>query len=54
SIDVETGDSVVSTTLGAVATRTEETALLGGLKYSSNMSWNKRSQSSLFGGLQSC
>nr|GEV74974.1 reverse transcriptase domain-containing protein [Tanacetum cinerariifolium] len=51
-IDVDTGESAISTTLGAEATGTREIALDGGLKYSLNMGWNKRSQSSLFGGLQ--
>ncbi|GJU09699.1 hypothetical protein Tco_1132095 [Tanacetum coccineum] len=38
-IDVETGDSVVSIALGAAATGTGETVVVGGLKYSSNMGW---------------
>ncbi|GJZ89158.1 hypothetical protein Tco_0660940, partial [Tanacetum coccineum] len=49
-----TGESAISTTLGVGATGTRETAMVGGLKYSSNMGWNKRSQSSLFGRLQGC
>ncbi|GKE49310.1 hypothetical protein Tco_1480568, partial [Tanacetum coccineum] len=49
SIDVDTGESAISTALGATSTRIGETTMVGGLKYSSNMGWNKRSQSSLFG-----
>ncbi|GJT01811.1 putative ribonuclease H-like domain-containing protein [Tanacetum coccineum] len=41
SIDIDTGHLVVSTALGATATRTRETAMVGGLKYSSNMGWKK-------------
>nr|GEW53659.1 hypothetical protein [Tanacetum cinerariifolium] len=40
SIDVDTGDSVVSTALNAAATRTVETVVVGGLKYSSNIGVN--------------
>nr|GEV85843.1 hypothetical protein [Tanacetum cinerariifolium] len=36
-IDVDTSDSIVSTALGASATGIRETAMVGGLKYSSNM-----------------
>ncbi|GJU94900.1 hypothetical protein Tco_1319656 [Tanacetum coccineum] len=52
SIDVETGESAKSPAHGALATGTGELAIVRGLKYSSNMGWNKRSQSSLGGGLQ--
>nr|GEZ66001.1 integrase, catalytic region, zinc finger, CCHC-type, peptidase aspartic, catalytic [Tanacetum cinerariifolium] len=38
--------------LGAAETGTGETTIVGGLKYSLNIGWNKRSQSSLFGGIQ--
>nr|GEY04836.1 uncharacterized mitochondrial protein AtMg00810-like [Tanacetum cinerariifolium] len=48
----DTGESAKSTALGAAATGTRETAIVGGLKYSSNSGWNKRSQSSLGGGIQ--
>nr|GEW96028.1 hypothetical protein [Tanacetum cinerariifolium] len=51
---VYTGESVISTALGATATRTRETALVGGLRYSSNMGWNKGSQSFLDGVIQGC
>ncbi|GKE72387.1 hypothetical protein Tco_1534428 [Tanacetum coccineum] len=54
SIDVDTGESAISTTLNAATTGIGETTMVGGLKYSSNMGWNKRSQSFLFGGLQGC
>nr|GEV98135.1 hypothetical protein [Tanacetum cinerariifolium] len=36
SIDVDKGKSAISTALGAAATRTIETTIVGGLKYSSN------------------
>ncbi|GKA22659.1 hypothetical protein Tco_0708621 [Tanacetum coccineum] len=49
---LDSDESAKSTALGALATGTGETAIVGGLNYSSNMGWNKRSQSSLFGGLQ--
>ncbi|GKD08806.1 hypothetical protein Tco_1188491, partial [Tanacetum coccineum] len=52
SMDVDTSESAISTALGAAATGTGETTIVGGLKYSSNKGWNKVSQSSLFGGLQ--
>nr|GEW71341.1 reverse transcriptase domain-containing protein [Tanacetum cinerariifolium] len=52
SIDVDTGDSVVTTALSVAATGTRETTMVRGLKYSSNMGWKKRSQSSLLSGLQ--
>ncbi|GKE21873.1 hypothetical protein Tco_1433385, partial [Tanacetum coccineum] len=52
SIDVHTGESAKSIALGATATGTGETAIVGGLKYSSNIGWNKRSHSSLGGGIQ--
>ncbi|GKE35667.1 hypothetical protein Tco_1454989, partial [Tanacetum coccineum] len=54
SIDVDTGESAKSTALGASATGTREIVIVEGLKYSSNMGWNKRSQSSHGGGLQGC
>ncbi|GKF95030.1 hypothetical protein Tco_0284730 [Tanacetum coccineum] len=41
SIDVDTGDSDISTALGSTTTGTGETTMVGGLKYSSNMGWNK-------------
>ncbi|GJT57831.1 hypothetical protein Tco_0992885 [Tanacetum coccineum] len=50
----DTGESVISTALGAAATGTIATVIVGGLKYSSNKGWNKVSQSSLFGRLQGC
>nr|GFA88635.1 hypothetical protein [Tanacetum cinerariifolium] len=46
------GESAKSIALGALATGTGETTIVGGLKYSLNMGWNKLSQSSLFGRLQ--
>ncbi|GKB11914.1 hypothetical protein Tco_0845837 [Tanacetum coccineum] len=46
----DTCESAKSTSLYAIATGTGETTLVGGLKYSSNISWNKRSQSFLIGG----
>nr|GEW16607.1 hypothetical protein [Tanacetum cinerariifolium] len=52
SMEVDTGESAKSTTLGAAATGSGETRIVGGLKYSSNIGWNKRSQSSLCGGIQ--
>nr|GEZ06960.1 integrase, catalytic region, zinc finger, CCHC-type, peptidase aspartic, catalytic [Tanacetum cinerariifolium] len=52
SIDVDMGELAISTAHGAAATGTVETAIVGGFKYSSNKSWNKVSQSSLFSGLQ--
>nr|GEU88308.1 hypothetical protein [Tanacetum cinerariifolium] len=52
SIDIDIGESAISTVLGSAATRTGEIVIVGGLKYSSNIGWNKRSQSSLFGRLQ--
>nr|GEW72231.1 hypothetical protein [Tanacetum cinerariifolium] len=54
SIDVDTGESATSTALGAAATGIGETTIVGALKYSSNIGWNKRSQSYLFGGSQGC
>nr|GEW41137.1 zinc finger, CCHC-type, retrotransposon Gag domain protein [Tanacetum cinerariifolium] len=42
SMDVDTGESTISTALGAAATGTVETTIVGGLKYSSNKGWNKR------------
>nr|GEW41721.1 hypothetical protein [Tanacetum cinerariifolium] len=51
-IHSDTGESAISTTPGATATRTVETSIVRGLKYSSNKGWNKISQSSLFGRLQ--
>ncbi|GJV49502.1 hypothetical protein Tco_1439714, partial [Tanacetum coccineum] len=36
-IDVDTGESAKSTALGATATRTGKTSIIGGLKYSSNI-----------------
>ncbi|GKE09427.1 hypothetical protein Tco_1412978, partial [Tanacetum coccineum] len=36
SMDVDTGDSAISTALGATASKTGETTIVGGLKYSSN------------------
>ncbi|GJR18866.1 hypothetical protein Tco_0967393 [Tanacetum coccineum] len=41
SIEVDTGESAISTALGVVATRAGETTLGGGSKYSSNIGWNK-------------
>nr|GEV98084.1 hypothetical protein [Tanacetum cinerariifolium] len=41
SIDVDTGESAVSTALGSAATRNEHIAIVGGLMYSSNMGRNK-------------
>nr|GEU35535.1 putative reverse transcriptase domain-containing protein [Tanacetum cinerariifolium] len=52
SIDVDTCELAISTALGSTAIVTGETTIVRGLKYSSNMGWDKRSQSSLFGGLQ--
>ncbi|GKG30932.1 hypothetical protein Tco_0423420, partial [Tanacetum coccineum] len=52
SMNVDTGESAISTARGAAATGTGKTAIVEGLKYSSNKGWNKLSQSSLFGGLQ--
>ncbi|GKC76758.1 hypothetical protein Tco_1127532 [Tanacetum coccineum] len=43
SIDIDTGESAKSTALGAATLRTRETAIVGGLKYSSNIGWNRRS-----------
>ncbi|GKA91467.1 hypothetical protein Tco_0813337, partial [Tanacetum coccineum] len=37
SIDIDTCDSAISIALGSAATGTEETVMVGGLKYSSNM-----------------
>ncbi|GJY25446.1 hypothetical protein Tco_0400172, partial [Tanacetum coccineum] len=37
SIDVDISESAISTALGAGATRTGQAAMVGGLKYSSNM-----------------
>ncbi|GKE75807.1 hypothetical protein Tco_1537848, partial [Tanacetum coccineum] len=49
---LNTGELAKSTTLDAAATGTRETAIVGWLKYSSNMGWNKRSQSFIGDGLQ--
>ncbi|GJX58100.1 hypothetical protein Tco_0289490 [Tanacetum coccineum] len=54
SMDVDTVESAILIALGATATETVKTSIVGGLKYSSNKGWNKVSQSSLFGGLQDC
>ncbi|GJY48819.1 hypothetical protein Tco_0438775 [Tanacetum coccineum] len=54
SMVVDEGEPAISIALGATATGTGETTLCGGLKYSSNMGWNKRSQSFLFDGLKGC
>nr|GEW13264.1 hypothetical protein [Tanacetum cinerariifolium] len=51
---VDEGELAKSTAHVATATGTREIALYGGLKYSSNMGWNKQSQSFLFGGLKGC
>ncbi|GKB53381.1 hypothetical protein Tco_0904134, partial [Tanacetum coccineum] len=40
SMDVDTCESAISTALGAVATGTGETTIVGGLKYSLNKGWN--------------
>nr|GEX06933.1 uncharacterized mitochondrial protein AtMg00810-like [Tanacetum cinerariifolium] len=52
SIDVDTCQLAKSTTLSAATIRTGETSIVGGLKYPSNIGWNKISQSSLGGGIQ--
>ncbi|GJT51115.1 hypothetical protein Tco_0977272 [Tanacetum coccineum] len=41
SMEVDKGELVGSAGLGAVAAGTRETTLGGGLKYSSNIDWNK-------------
>nr|GEZ05038.1 hypothetical protein [Tanacetum cinerariifolium] len=51
---VDEGEAAISTAFNTIATGIEKTALDGGLKYSSNMGWNKRSQSVLFSGLKGC
>ncbi|GJX11198.1 hypothetical protein Tco_0201057, partial [Tanacetum coccineum] len=40
-MDVDTGESAISIALGASATGTIETIIVGGLKYSSSKDWNK-------------
>ncbi|GJU96340.1 hypothetical protein Tco_1321096 [Tanacetum coccineum] len=50
SIEVDIGEPVRSAGLGAAATGTGETTLEGGLKNSSNIGWNKISQSFVVGG----
>ncbi|GKB16950.1 hypothetical protein Tco_0850873 [Tanacetum coccineum] len=40
-MDVDTGESAISIALGASATGTVETIIVGGLKYSSSKDWNK-------------
>nr|GEX84994.1 hypothetical protein [Tanacetum cinerariifolium] len=52
SMDVNTCESAISIAVGTTATGTGETAIVGGLKYSSNKGWNKLFQSTLFDGLQ--
>nr|GEZ51570.1 hypothetical protein [Tanacetum cinerariifolium] len=47
-------ESAISTALDSIATGIGKTTLDGGLKYSSNMGWHKRSQSVLFGRLKGC
>ncbi|GJW38015.1 hypothetical protein Tco_0060935 [Tanacetum coccineum] len=48
SIEVDTGELIGSTGLGAAVTGTRETTVGGGLKNSSNIGWNKISQSFLW------
>ncbi|GJY61242.1 hypothetical protein Tco_0461899 [Tanacetum coccineum] len=52
SIEVDTGEPVGSTGLRAAATGIRETTLRGGLKNSSNIGWNKISQSFLVGDIR--
>nr|GEU60880.1 hypothetical protein [Tanacetum cinerariifolium] len=52
SVVVDDGEPTISTTRGAIAIRTGEIALCGGLKYTSNIGWNNLFQSFLFGALK--
>nr|GEW87775.1 ribosome biogenesis protein TSR3 homolog [Tanacetum cinerariifolium] len=54
SLFLDTDESAISTTLGAAAIGTEETTPVRGLKYSSNIDWNKQSYSFMVGGVQGC
>ncbi|GJW14619.1 retrovirus-related pol polyprotein from transposon TNT 1-94 [Tanacetum coccineum] len=49
SMEVDEGETVRSAGLGVATTQTRETTLGGGLKNSSNVDWNNKSQSFLVG-----